>query len=77
MPTVTTNSPDSSPAIIRCMAKVPDGYIPGVDTAGSKGGVVVNRYAKLDSLFLSTLAVDPQGDAIVKIALNSGDAAVQ
>ncbi len=59
------------------LAKVPDGYIPGVDTAGSKGGVVVNRYAKLDSLFLSTLAVDPQGDAIVKIAVNSGDAAVQ
>ncbi|MGA2797721.1 MAG: SdrD B-like domain-containing protein [Thermoguttaceae bacterium] len=59
------------------LAKLPDGYIPGVDTAGSKGGVVVNRYAKLDSLFLSTLAVDPQGDAIVKIAVNSGDAAVQ
>lgn len=59
------------------VAKVPDGYISGVDTAGSKGGIVVNRYAKIDSLLLSTLAVDPQGNAIVKIALNSGDAALQ
>ena len=51
--------------------------MPGVDTAGSKGGVVVNRYSKLDAQFLHTLAVDTQGDAIVKIAINSGDAAVQ
>ena len=59
------------------IVKTPDGYIPGVDTAGSEGGLVVNRYVVLDPSLLSTLAVDPQGKAIVKIALDSGDAAVQ
>jgi protocatechuate 3,4-dioxygenase beta subunit len=59
------------------IATIPDGYVAGVDTAGSKGGVVVNSYAKIDSLLLSTLAVDTNDNAIVKIALNSGDTAVQ
>jgi serine-aspartate repeat-containing protein C/D/E len=59
------------------IAKIPDGYVDGIDTAGSKGGVVVNAYATIDPSLLSTLAVDTQDNAIVKIALNSGDAAVQ
>ena len=76
MPTATTNSRVLCPGDYSVVAIMPDGYIPGVDTAGSKGGIVVNPYAKIDSLLLSTLAVDPQGNAIVKIALNSGDAAL-
>ncbi len=59
------------------IAHVPDGYVPGVDTAGSMGGVVVNRYTVLDAQLLSTLAVNQQGEAIVKIEVNSGDAAVE
>ncbi len=66
-----------APGDYAVIAQVPAGYIPSVDTAGSKGGIVVNRYQNLDATLLSTLAVDPQGDAIVRIALNSGDAAVQ
>jgi len=58
-------------------ATIPDGYTIGVDTAGSKGGIVVNSYATIDATMLSTLAVDTNDNAIVKIALNSGDTAVQ
>ena len=59
------------------IATIPDGYTTGVDTAGSKGGLVVNSYATIDSQLRSTLAVDTNDNAIVKIALNSGDTAVQ
>ena len=65
-----------APGDYSIVIKHPDGYIPAVDTAGSKGGLVVNRYANIDAITMSTLAVDPQGSAIVKIALNSGDTAV-
>jgi serine-aspartate repeat-containing protein C/D/E len=58
------------------IARIPTGYIPGIDTAGSKGGLVVNRYATIDLELLNTLAVDTEGSAIVKISLNSGDAGV-
>ncbi len=55
----------------------PDGYLAGVDTAGSNGGLVVNTYTKVDPSLLGTLAVDPKGSAIVKIAISSGDTAAQ
>ena len=64
-----------APGDYSIVMKQPTGYIPAVDTAGSQGGLVVNRYATIDTMTLSTLAVDTQGSAIVKIALNSGDAA--
>ncbi len=55
----------------------PSQYLPGVDTVGSKGGLVVNRYATIDPSVLSTLAVDTGGNAIVRIPINPGDVAVQ
>jgi protocatechuate 3,4-dioxygenase beta subunit len=55
----------------------PSGYIPGIDTAGTNGGMVVNKYAKVDAMTLSTLAVDPSGSAIVRITVDPGDTAVQ
>ena len=39
----------------------PSGYLPGVDTAGSKGGLVVNRYSGARCGYPFTLAVDPSG----------------
>ena len=55
----------------------PTGYTPGVNTAGSQGGLVVNAYSQLSASILSTLAVTPNGSAIVKIAIPPGTAAVQ
>ena len=53
----------------------PTGYVPGVDTAGTAGGLVVNKYSTLDASVLSTLAVTPSDNAIVQITLAPGDAA--
>ena len=55
----------------------PSQYLPGIDTAGSKGGLVINSYASLDPGILSTLAVDPAGSAIVQIWIDPGDVAVE
>ncbi|MEN6459310.1 MAG: SdrD B-like domain-containing protein [Thermoguttaceae bacterium] len=55
----------------------PENYVPGIDTAGSNGGLVVNRYATVDESILSTLAVSSSGSAIVHITIASGDTAVQ
>ena len=41
----------------------PSGYVPGIDTVGSKGGLVVNTYSKPDATVMSLLAVDPAGSA--------------
>ena len=55
----------------------PSGYQTGIDTAGSKGGLVVNKYSTVDAMTLSTLAVNPSGNAIVRITVDPGDSAVQ
>ena len=66
-----------APGVYSIVVKQPDGYIPAVDTAGSKGGLVVNRYATdRRHNARALLAVDPHGNAIVRISLNPGDAAV-
>jgi serine-aspartate repeat-containing protein C/D/E len=65
------------PGVYSVIEVQPSGYVQGIDTAGSKGGLVVNSYTKVDSKTLSTLAVDPSGSAIVKISVTSGDTAVQ
>ncbi|MBN2579059.1 MAG: carboxypeptidase regulatory-like domain-containing protein [Pirellulales bacterium] len=51
----------------------PEDYYPGIDTAGSVGGLVVNRYVKLDPSDAQMLAVDPEGSSIVRIGLMPGD----
>jgi serine-aspartate repeat-containing protein C/D/E len=55
----------------------PTGYVPGIDTAGSSGGLVVNRYSKVEASTLKNLAVDASGSAIVRIKINSGDTSVR
>jgi serine-aspartate repeat-containing protein C/D/E len=55
----------------------PTGYVPGIDTAGSNGGLVVNKYTKVDANTLRSLAVDASGSAIVRIKINPGDASVR
>jgi serine-aspartate repeat-containing protein C/D/E len=65
------------PGIYSVVQTQPAGYISGIDTAGSNGGLVVNRYVSIDPAILSTLAVDPKGSAIVRISIMPGDAAVE
>lgn len=54
----------------------PDGYVDGLDTAGSEGGIAVNPSDNVSKLILSQLAVDPNDDAIIRINLSVSDTAV-
>jgi protocatechuate 3,4-dioxygenase beta subunit len=55
----------------------PAGYLAGIDTAGSNGGVVVNKNSTVSPLFLETLSTTVQNnDAIVKIPITPGAQAV-
>ena len=47
----------------------PAGFVDGVDTAGSLGGLAVNPSDHLNPLALSQLTVDPADDAILRIPL--------
>ena len=76
-PTATTNSRCFEPGKYSVIETQPSGYIPGIDTAGSKGGLVINKYSTVDAMTLSTLAVNPSGNAIVRITVDPGDSAVQ
>jgi protocatechuate 3,4-dioxygenase beta subunit len=51
----------------------PAGYIDGIDTAGSKGGIAVNANSKIDATILEDLAFDPGTDAILRIRVQGGD----
>ncbi len=64
------------PGIYSIVEIQPEGYISGIDTAGSHGGLVVNGYTSVDPAVLGTLAVDPEGSAIVLISIESGNTAV-
>ena len=57
----------------------PNGYIAGVDTAGSSGGLVVNTYtySSISPQVLSTLAVTSSDTVIAGIKLTPGDTATQ
>ena len=64
------------PGVYSVIEVQPENYLPGLDTAGSHGGLVVNRYNAPEAAVLSTLAVDTSGSAIVQIWVNPGDEAV-
>lgn len=51
----------------------PSGYIDGIDTPGSLGGIPVNAHEPLDPLTLASLAIDPKDDAILRIPLGMGE----
>jgi hypothetical protein len=50
--------------------------VDGIDTAGSKGGLAVNRDSVIDPEVLNQLAVDPKNDAILRIVISGGDNAI-
>ena len=56
----------------------PEGYVDHVDTPGTSSGVAINP-GRLNPAVLSTLSqgVDPNNDAILRIALGVGEASIQ
>ena len=54
----------------------PDGYVDGIDTAGSEGGIAINPKDNVSPMILSQLAVEPNDDAIIRINLSVADTAV-
>jgi len=65
------------PGVYSVVEIQPDNYRQGLDTAGSHGGLVINRFTTLDPGIVQTYAVDPEGSAIVQIIVQPGDTAVQ
>ncbi|HZZ73143.1 MAG TPA: SdrD B-like domain-containing protein [Pirellulales bacterium] len=63
------------PGVFTVVAGAPAGYIPGLDTPGTTGGIAINRY-NVQSLsilsLLSTLSIDPNSDALVRIPVPAG-----
>ncbi|MGQ9576313.1 MAG: SdrD B-like domain-containing protein [Thermoguttaceae bacterium] len=53
----------------------PAGYVDGLDTAGSKGGIAVNLGTELDAAIASQLTFDTRSDAILRVPLGPGDCA--
>jgi len=64
------------PGVYTILQVHPDGYVDGIDTPGSLGGLAVNKHEPLDPLTLGLLAVDPKDDAILQIVITPGDMAV-
>jgi len=64
------------PGVYTVLQSHPAGYVDSLDTPGSKGGIAVNSNQPLSESILQTLTVDPMNDAILRISLGSGDAAV-
>ncbi len=65
------------PGVYSIIENAPSQYLPGIDSAGNEGGMVVNPYAQVSPKMLPMLAVKPSGNAIVQIPINPGDVAVQ
>ena len=77
-PTAITSSPGSCRASYSVIEIQPGGYIAGIDTAGSKGGLVVNQlfdHRREDAEHAGGRSV--ADSAIVRITIDPGDAAVQ
>jgi hypothetical protein len=55
----------------------PEGFIDGIDTAGTHLGVVFNPGEPVSPLILEQLEVDPKNDAIVRIAMPAGSISEQ
>lgn len=50
----------------------PQGYVDGIDTVGTRSGVAFNAGQPVSPLIRDSLEVDPQNDAIVRIAMPPG-----
>ena len=63
------------PGIYTVIETHPAGYVDGIDTPGSNGGLAINRLTPVDPLVLAELAIDPKDDAIMWIPVQPGDCA--
>lgn len=61
------------PATYTVLQAHPQGYVDSIDTAGTLGGLAVNRHTVIDPSLIKQLAVDPKNDAILLVRLRSGD----
>ena len=68
-----TNLPPGTYTVLEIQ---PDGYVDGIDTAGSEGGIAINPKDNVSAMVLSQMAVDPKDDAIIRINLSVADTAV-
>src|SRR5205085_5474323 len=55
----------------------PDGYIDSLDTPGTQGGIAFNVGETVPEAILEELTVSPNGDAIIRIALFTGEQSTQ
>jgi len=62
-----------APGVYSVLEVQPAQYLDGINTPGSKGGIAVNRWEKLEASVLSTLAIEPTQDAIARIPIAMGD----
>lgn len=61
------------PGVYTVVEVHPEGYVDGLDTAGSKGGVAVNVTEPVDPDVVVELVIDPKDDAILRIPIDAGD----
>ncbi|MEA1950817.1 MAG: SdrD B-like domain-containing protein, partial [Planctomycetota bacterium] len=80
--TTTTNArgyyefTNLSPGTYTVLQVQPDGYVDGIDTAGSEGGIAVNPKDNINQMIISLMAIDPKDDAIIRINISVADTAV-
>lgn len=60
------------PGVYTILEIQPPGYVDGVDTPGSLGGVAVNPNAMPEAALLEGLAIDPRNDAILHVRVAAG-----
>jgi serine-aspartate repeat-containing protein C/D/E len=60
------------PGVYGVFVVEPSPYVPGIDTAGTTGGVVISQWNTVDSAVTDALVVKPTGDAIVRVSIASG-----
>ena len=65
------------PGLYSVVEVQPTGYVQGLDTAGSLGGVVVDQYTTIPANMAGILAVDPEGSSIVQIQIDPGSTGVE
>lgn len=66
---------DLLPGVYTIVEVHPAGYMDGLDTPGSKGGIAVNATEPVDPELVASLAIDPGDDAILRIPIDVGDEA--
>jgi protocatechuate 3,4-dioxygenase beta subunit len=63
------------PGVYTVLEDQPNGYVDGLDTVGTLGGVAINGDAEVDTSGLNEAVRNDTSDAIIRISLGSGDEA--